>query len=72
MKNYWLIVLTCIALSFFCGHSSLAQEAGGPEMVLKERVFDFEEVKEGEIIAHTFEVRNEGDQVLKIIRVKPG
>ena len=41
-------------------------------MVLKEGVFDFKEVKEGEVIAHTFKVLNLGDQTLKIIRVKPG
>jgi hypothetical protein len=41
-------------------------------MVLKERAFDFKEVREGEVISHVFEVRNEGDQVLEIIRVRPG
>jgi len=72
MKNYWLIGLICIGLFFFCGSSSLAQEAQGPEMVLKEQVFDFEEVKEGEIIEHTFQVLNRGDETLNIITVKPG
>ncbi len=72
MRKRWLVGMICIALLAFFGYSSLAQEPRGPKMVLKERVFDFKEVKEGEVIAHTFKVLNLGDQNLKIIRVKPG
>ena len=72
MKKYWFMGLISLSMFLFCCCSSLAQEAKGPRMFLKERAFDFKEVREGEVIAHTFKVRNEGDQVLKIIRVKPG
>jgi len=72
MRKCWLVGTICIALFAFCGYSSLAQEAGGPRMVLKEWVFDFKEVKKGEIIRHTFQVLNEGDQTLEIKNVKPG
>ena len=41
-------------------------------MVLKEREFDFGEVKEGEVIEHSFSVFNQGDAPLEIVRVKPG
>lgn len=46
--------------------------AGGPEMVLAEKIFQAKEVKEDEIIEHTFRVRNKGDSPLEIERVKPG
>jgi hypothetical protein len=59
-------------LSALCSWPALAQEAQGPKMVLKERAFDFNKVREGEVISHAFEVRNEGDQALEIIRVRPG
>ena len=72
MRKRWLVGMICIALLAFFGYSSLAQEPRGPKMVLKERVFDFKEVKKGEIIRHTFQVLNEGDQTLEIKNVKPG
>ena len=72
MKNCWLAGMICICLFAFSDYSCLAQEARGPKMVLKEQVFDFKEVKEGEIIEHTFKVSNQGDRTLKIIRVRPG
>jgi len=71
MKKHWFMGLISLSMFLFCC-SALAQEAQGPRMVLKERVFDFKKVREGEVIAHAFEVRNEGDQVLKIVQVKPG
>ena len=52
--------------------SAHAQKAQGPKMVLKERVFDFKEVKEGEVIEHTFIVLNQGEETLEIKKVKPG
>jgi len=71
MKNYRLMGLIFLSMFLFCC-SALGQAAQGPKMALKERAFDFKEVREGELIAHAFEVRNEGNQVLEIIRVKPG
>jgi uncharacterized repeat protein (TIGR01451 family) len=41
-------------------------------MVLEEKSVDYKQVDEGEVIQHTFNVRNEGDQVLQIKSVKPG
>ncbi|MFW6147801.1 MAG: DUF1573 domain-containing protein [Thermodesulfobacteriota bacterium] len=71
MKKHWFMGLIVLSMFLFCC-SALGQVAQGPKMVLKERAFDFKKVREGEVISHTFEVRNEGDQVLEIIRVKPG
>ena len=49
-----------------------AQEEKGPKMVLKEREFDFGEVKEGAVLQHSFSVVNRGNEDLRIISVKPG
>ena len=72
MRRCWLVGTICMALFAFGGHSSLAQEAWSPKMVLKEQVFDFKEVKEGEVISHSFQVFNHGDEILRILRVRPG
>jgi len=72
MNKYWPAVLTCIFLFLFCLYPLWAQEVKGPKMVLKEQVFDFKEVKEGETIEHTFLIFNKGGQPLEIKKVKPG
>jgi hypothetical protein len=72
MKKYWCMGLIVLSMFLFCWCTCLAQEAEGPKMVLKEREFDFKQVREGKVISHAFEVRNEGDQALEIIRVKAG
>lgn len=72
MKRYWLATLLLFFLSAFMDYSVLAQDVRGPKMVLKEQVFDFKEVKEGDVVQHTFKVFNEGDQTLEIKNVRPG
>jgi hypothetical protein len=72
MKKYLLYGIMCAFLIVVSSYSALAQERGGPKMALKEREFDFGEVKEGEIIEHTFQVFNRGYQTLEIENVKPG
>ena len=49
-----------------------AQQAIGPKMVIEEKFFDAKQVKEGEIINHTFTVLNKGDRPLEIKKVRPG
>lgn len=71
-RKYWLFGLTILALILICGHFALAEQDGAPKMVLKEQNFDFGEVKEGEVITHTFEVLNQGDEMLTIEKVNPG
>ena len=72
MRKCWLIEIICILLFALYGHSSLAQELRGPKMVLEEQVFEFKEVKEGDVITHSFKVFNHGDEMLRILRVRPG
>lgn len=72
MRRRWLVGIICIALLSLYSYSAAAQEARrGPRMVLKERA-DFKEVMEGEVVEHIFKVLNQGDETLKIIRVRPG
>jgi len=40
-------------------------------MALKQQIHDFKNVLEGEVLEHTFEVQNQGDEPLRIERVKP-
>ena len=49
-----------------------AQQALGPRMFLEEKHFDAKQVKEGQIIEHTFNVLNVGDSTLEIKKVDPG
>ena len=72
MRRHWLVGIVCIAVFSIFGYSAPAQEIMGSKMVLKERAFDFKEVKEGEIIRHSFHVLNQGDEILRIIKVRPG
>ena len=72
MKKLWLgitLFLLCLGTNCFAAPD---QKEEGPRIVLKEKIFDFKEVIEGEIIEHTFQVLNEGDLPLKIKDVKRG
>jgi len=49
-----------------------AQETRAPKVSMVEDMFDFKEVVEGEIVNHSFIIKNEGNETLKILQVKPG
>ena len=72
MKKYAILPLTILFLYVIFPYSTQAQETKGPKLVLKEPVFDFKEVKEGQVLDHTFQIFNHGDQPLEIKRVNPG
>ena len=55
-----LLLLICPGLGF-----------ADPRMMLKQQIQDFKNVLEGETLSHTFDILNEGDEPLKIERVKP-
>ncbi len=60
-------VFACCAVEL-----SFTDEAqGAPQIALKQQIHDFKNVLEGEILTHTFELLNQGDEALKIERVKP-
>jgi hypothetical protein len=58
-----LAFLLLLALPALC--------SADPQMAFKQQIHDFKNVLEGELIEHTFEVLNQGDEDLKIERVKP-
>jgi hypothetical protein len=68
-------LLFCVALVALCLCTqlavSVAQKPAGPQIYIKEKVFDFKEVDEGRNIEHTFRVVNRGDQALTIEKVSP-
>ena len=64
-------LLLSIALAFW-PYSAMARETSGPKRVLDHLEDDFKTVKEGTPVEHTFKVLNKGDEILKIIRVRPG
>jgi hypothetical protein len=72
MKKIFPVPLFCFAVSLFLTPFASAQSVSGPQMVLKEKHHDFKEVKEGAVVEHSFKVKNQGDQVLEIQRVRPG
>ncbi|HOP47426.1 MAG TPA: hypothetical protein PK874_07165 [Desulfobacteraceae bacterium] len=72
MKRIWSILFVLICGMILYSYNVTAEEISGPKLVLKEKVFDFGNVIQGEIIEHAFIVANEGDKHLEITRVNPG
>ena len=72
MKKYYIITWVVIFHFAFFTYSAVAQATTGPKMVLAELSFDFKEVKEGQVLEHTFYVYNQGDQPLARKKVVPG
>ena len=67
----YVVFLSVLWLSLYLP-PALAQNAMGPRMVIEERFFNAQQVKEGEIIEHTFTIHNKGDGILEIEKVNPG
>jgi hypothetical protein len=49
-----------------------AQQTRGPKMVLPEKLYKAQAVKQGDIVTHEFPVLNQGDRPLEIKKVQPG
>jgi len=73
-RTKWVLYSTSVVLSLIILllSPSWTQAAVGPKMLIEETLFNAMQVKEGDVIRHTFTVRNTGDQPLKIERVQPG
>ena len=72
MNKVWLGIAYALMGLCLSAPNSWAQEKKGPRLLVKEKVFDAGEIDEGKPIEHAFIVSNEGDEVLKIEKVKPG
>jgi len=64
------VVLCLVVLGTVYGATE--KQKVGPKIVLSETTYDVGEVREGKALVHSFKVQNAGDEVLKIIKVKPG
>ena len=71
-RRYLIFALAVLTPIFIYGPLALADQHQAPKMVLKERDFDFGEVRQGKTITHSFEVRNQGDVILTIKKINPG
>ena len=71
-KRLLLAELILALLAVFFSPPAWAQKMREPKLLLKQTVFDFNEVTEGSTLSHTFSVINNGNETLKILRVKPG
>lgn len=72
--NRILVILTIAACFFAVGvvfaGQTLAED--GPSLYMPVRSYNFKPVLEGTEVAHTFVVRNQGNQPLRIEKVSPG
>ena len=66
-----LMVLFLTALGVH-GPVEAAQETESPRLLVTSLEYDAGRVDEGETISHAFEVKNAGDEELRILSVKPG
>jgi hypothetical protein len=64
------LIPTALASAFVLLLLLPAPCAAEPQMLIRQQIHDFKSVLEGEILSHTFEVLNQGDEDLKIERVK--
>lgn len=72
MKIVKILFLIPIFLPLLvCGFAH-DKATGLPKINLDMPVYDFNEVKQGQVIVHDFIVENQGDAVLEIKGVKPG
>ena len=69
-----VLLFTALGVFIFFGGAPLVSDEAfaAPRMAFKEQIYDFKNVLEGEILTHTFQVMNEGDEPLRIEEVKPG
>lgn len=71
MKRNCSILFFFICGMILCAYNVVAQDVVGPKIFLKELVFDFGAVIQGETIEHVFLVANQGNEALEITKVSP-
>ena len=65
------LILTALASAFLLLLLLPAPCAAEPQMLIRQQIHDFKSVLQGDLLTHTFEVFNQGDEDLTIERVKP-
>ena len=71
LEGIFGVVLVVGLMTHACVRTQAKTIPSGPLLVIKERSFDFKEVRQGATVEHTFQVRNKGDEVLEIKKLKP-
>lgn len=71
MKRNTILALGILFI-FSMGGPATAADVNGPRIVVEEPEFDFQTVKEGAVVTHTFHVLNRGNEPLRILSVRPG
>ncbi len=71
VRSISLLAAMCVFVLCAPERSFSIAAQGTPQMVLKQQIHDFKSVLEGEILTHIFEILNQGDEPLKLERVKP-
>src|SRR5512136_2270948 len=69
-SRVFVLYLGALLISLTVEPRSFAESSQAPKMVLKEQLFDFKQVYEGQIVTHDFSVFNQGTDTLNIERVK--
>jgi Protein of unknown function (DUF1573) len=69
MKRFFCITILFLVMA---AHPLISHGSSGPRIFIEAKEFDFKEVEEGKVIAHTYKVLNKGNQPLEIQRVNPG
>jgi len=71
VKTYKTLGLLSMFLALCIYGFAQDKAAGAPKIVLDMLVYDFNEVKQGQVVRYDFIVHNQGDAVLEIRSVKP-
>ncbi len=67
-----MIIGATLLFTFSYAATTKVKAKSGPKAFFPETEFNAGELLEGENLVHTFTVINKGDDVLRIIKVRPG
>jgi len=70
--NWQIVLLVCLTACFYSSFAQAVAPEAKPVMEIPSPRHDAGTYWEGEVVSHTFEVRNTGNGELKILSVKPG
>jgi len=73
MKVLRAILLGCLVVVAWVGISQAAEENEAvPVIEIEDPTYDFQEIRQGDVVKHDFRVFNRGSAPLEIKSVKPG
>ena len=74
MKNGLILIAAMLSLLASAGGAAVAAvtAAGSPNAVITDLKYEFDKVVDGALVTHDFTVKNTGQGILEISRVKTG